>query len=83
MAQLLGEHISQATNYEEMAKSEHISAIELEVRKLIDTVKDISREQVPPPLLLLHVCQTQLQSQDANAKLEMLPQNIAFPCYCS
>ncbi len=37
-----GEH---ATNYDDLAKSEHFSAIELEVRKLIDTVRDIRRQQ--------------------------------------
>mmetsp|Transcript_25253 Transcript_25253/g.60772 ORF Transcript_25253/g.60772 Transcript_25253/m.60772 type:complete len:224 (-) Transcript_25253:283-954(-) len=38
----VGEH---ATNYDDMAKSEHLSAIELEVRKLIDLVRDIRAQQ--------------------------------------
>ncbi|GAB5355547.1 hypothetical protein AAMO2058_000214600 [Amorphochlora amoebiformis] len=38
----VGEH---ATNYDDMAKSEHLSAIELEVRKLVDLVRDIRSQQ--------------------------------------
>jgi len=34
-----------ATDYEEIAKQEHLSAIEVSVRKLIDRVKDIRAEQ--------------------------------------
>uniref|UniRef100_A0A7S4DEC2 GOLD domain-containing protein n=1 Tax=Lotharella globosa TaxID=91324 RepID=A0A7S4DEC2_9EUKA len=38
----IGEH---AANYDDMAKSEHLSAIELEVRKLVDIVRDIRSQQ--------------------------------------
>ncbi|MES1906886.1 MAG: hypothetical protein MHM6MM_000113 [Cercozoa sp. M6MM] len=35
----------EATDYEEMAKVEHLSAIEVEIRKLNDKVRDIRQEQ--------------------------------------